>query len=83
MLLVGLIPEAQEAMQVPNRDIRAGAGVNILRAMRWPKDHHTGAQEKESEERRGHIDVQPSEGEDLGLRMRISLLSLSDKLNAF
>lgn len=63
VLPVGLIPEAQEAMQVPNR---AGAEVNIMRAMKQAKNRHMGVQEKESEERRGHIDVQPYKGEDSG-----------------
>jgi hypothetical protein len=34
VLPVGLIPEAQEAMQVPKQDTRAGAEVNIMRAMK-------------------------------------------------
>ena len=34
VLPVGLIPEAQGAMQVPNQDTRAGAEVNIMRVMK-------------------------------------------------
>jgi hypothetical protein len=55
--------------------------------MKKPKKPHIGAQEKASEERRRHIDVQPSKGEDFwDLRMRIFLSPLSllsDKINAF
>jgi hypothetical protein len=66
VLPVGLIPEAQEAMQVPNQDTRAGVEVNIMHAMKWPKNRHIGAQEKESKKRREHMDVQPYKGEDSG-----------------
>lgn len=80
-LLVGLILEAQEGMDVPDKD-SVVAEAQIMCATGHSKNQHIGVQEKESEERRGHIQMQqPSSGESIwDLWKSYFPPSLSDKL---